>query len=82
MRKIQSIKGMAHAIIINNNVYHRKTGDLLTTCCGAYSTFSDSELCCRVCYEPASMLVGEEDERLTDEVLSQHIAAEMINTVI
>lgn len=40
-------------------------GMRLTDCCGAFSTFSDVTLCCKVCWEPVPWGQGDGTEYLT-----------------
>lgn len=58
------LRDNGHYISINGNKYDRETGVRLTNCCGAYATFHDAELSCRVCYEMVSDGEGDGDEQL------------------
>jgi hypothetical protein len=44
--------------------YNSEDGCRLTDCCHAYSTYMESDLCCKACYEPVEPGEGDGGETL------------------
>jgi len=64
---------------IDNPLHDLKTGFLhdpeppfyrLTSCCGAYSTFHDSTLCCKHCWDEVETGEGDGTEKLPSLALT------------
>lgn len=62
-----------HYFEFDGKFYNKKDGVRLTNCCKAMSSYHDTELCCKVCFDTVEDGEGDGGERLSPDELAKHL---------